>query len=753
MAMREQPTGHGRAPLVQQAITRWHTANNAEDPLRKEALEDKQFRNLQQWPEDIKASRSERGRERPCLTIDQIGEPIRQICNRQKEAKPSIQINPVSNGANEDGAEVRQGLIRRIEVDSHASSARAWAFEDAVTCGFGYYRIKTEFVYQGQGEVDGPALFDQQIRIESIENNLSVYCDPAAVRPDRRDARYYLIVSDLPKDEYERLYPESQVASLEDLRGLGDDMDPDWFPEGKIRVAEYYYKEFTKRKLALLSNGQVVDAKDAKTLMSELIKQTPGQALTVVREREVESHVVKWALINGVEVLDEKDWPGQFIPIIPVFGERLNVNGQRTYRGIVRAARDPQRMYNYNNSALVEEMALAPKAKVIMAEGQDEDHEEQWRQANVRNFPYLTYKPTTLIGNMVPPPQVAQFTDPAKIQSIVIAINQNKTDLRSTTGWYDATDPNRKNTDQSGKAILARQQSQAQGSVNYLDNLHWAIIFEAECVLDLLPKIYDRPGRVVEILTGENDTRKPVVLNQPFVEGQDGQPMPGDDQQLAAGIATLYDLTAGQYGVTVSIGASYTTRRQEAVDWQIRLIESNPQFFGPIMSDITVRNMDGPGHNEIADRLERAVPPQIKGDDQQNQDAAALQQQLQQAMQQIEMLSQELNAKTDYINTEQAKLDAEAQTTQAKLVAETQAEAEKLKVEIAKKQLELEAKREMLVLELQYQREELAMKLANEREIAELKAQIDLEKADKQAETARETAQVNAAAKTEARAN
>jgi hypothetical protein len=716
--------------FVQDALKRWHTANNAETTIRAEALTDKKFRNLEQWPEDIKQSRSESGRERPCLTIDQISEPIRQICNRQKEAKPSIQINPVSNGANEDGAEVRQGLIRRIEVDSHAPQPRGWAFEDAVTCGFGYYRITTDYEHKNASLEElqglGPAAMDQVIRITEIENNFSVYCDPAAVAPDRRDARFYLICKDLPTDEYERLYPTSDAASLEETRGIGDDLDADWFPEGKVRVAEYWYKAIEHEKIALLSNGQIIRAKDADTFTSEILKQQPGTAITVVKERTVERTTVKWALINGVEVLDKGDWPGQYIPIIPVFGERLNVNGERTYRGIVRAARDPQRMYNYQNSALVEDLALAPKAKVIMAEGQDEGHEDEWEAAPTQNMPYLTYKPTTIAGEPAPPPMVAQFTDPAKIQSLVVAINQAKADLRSTTGFYDSTDPNRKNADQSGRAILARKESMAQGSVNYLDALHWAITFEAEIILDLLPKIYDRAGRVVEILTGESEARKTVMLNQSFVPDDQGQPQPAAQDAITKGAATLYDLTRGRYGVTVSIGASYTTRRQEAVEWQIRLIESNPQFFGPAMADIAVRNMDGPGHQEIADRLERAVPPQLKGE-QNPQDPAALQQKLQMAMQQAEQMTKVIHELQDAIETKQAEQQGETQRQQIKLQSEQSMKQQELAAKLQIEQMEIEA-------EIQIAQ----MKIAAEKEIARLKADVARDTSELHAHVAHE---------------
>src|SRR6185369_4304143 len=107
--------------------------------------------------------------------------------------------------------------------------------------------------------------------------------------------------------------------------------------------------------------------------------------LTILQTRTPSRTVVKLAKITGTEILAgnetktagaEQPWP--FIPVVPMYGESIVVDGKRTLSGIVRRARDPQRMYNYQNSELVYELALAPKSKVIMAEGQDEGLEQQW---------------------------------------------------------------------------------------------------------------------------------------------------------------------------------------------------------------------------------------------------------------------------------------------------------------------------------------------------------------------------------------
>ena len=551
--------------FIATARRQWRSANDAEKDNRAEGYEDLRFLNLDQWPDRIKQLRSVPGRERPCLTIDQIGEPYRQLTNRQRESRPAIHINPEDGQANQDTADVLQGLIRAVEYDSDAQIAYATAFEGAVGIGWGYARLRSEF------DGDGP---DQNLIVDMIENPFAVYLDPGTRKWDRRDARFGFVVQDIPREQYTAMYGKSAVAkggaSLMDFTGLGDEAQ-DWFPEGAVRVAEYYYLHETRVELAEFDIPAPGSMLGLQTTRQTLEVSKAPKGLEPQNRRTITRTEVMWCQINGLEILDgnaEKTGgrriPGKTIPIRPCFGQVLNVNGKRVYRGIVRAARDPQQMYNFQNSALVEELALAPKAKVIMGEGQDEGHEAMWENANTENFPYLLYKPTTVGDKVVGAPNVTQFTDPAKIQSLVIAINQAKTDLRSTTGWYDATDPSRKNTDQSGRAINARKESQLQSNINYLDNFNRFVTSLGKLMLEWIPEIYDREGRIIRVLGMEDEVER-VMVNAPHMTGPDGVPQQLDpaSAQLAKKVKQ-FDLTKGAYGVRVSPGTSYTTRKQEA---------------------------------------------------------------------------------------------------------------------------------------------------------------------------------------------
>jgi hypothetical protein len=664
---------------VQAFITRarkqWKTAADAEKDNRADAYEDLQFLNLEQWSAGIKELRSQPGREKPCLTIDQIGEPFRQLTNKQRESRPAIHINPEDGDANQATADVLQGLVRAIEYDSDAQIAYATAFEGAVGIGWGYARLRSEF------DGDGP---DQNLVIDMIENPFSVYLDPGTRKWDRSDARYGFVIQDIPKDQYIALYGESAVAkagaSLSDFSALGDEAQ-DWFPEGAVRVAEYYYIEDQAVILGEL-NGKTIEEKDAP------------KGAKLENRREIRRPKVMWAKINGLEILEGNDTkdagrriPGKSIPVRACFGQVLNVNGKRVYRGIVRAAKDAQRQYNYQNSELALELALAPKAKAVMAEGQDEGYEQMWDNANIEAYPRLIYKPTTIGDKVTAPPSVVQFTDPAKIQAIVVAINQAKQDLRSTTGWYDATDPTRKNADQSGKAILARKQSQDQGSVNYLDNFNRFVTSLGKLTLEWIPELYDREGRIIRTLGMEDEVER-VMINVPYRE--DGEEMVPVEEGAAKLMQDVkhFVLTKGRYGVRVSPGTSYTTRKQEAAEWQFRILEARPELM-QVFGDIAFKNLDGPGHEQIAQRIANTIPPQIKGDEEGKVEIPPEVQQQVAAMQmQMQAMQVELAEKSRALEANQVK--AEYDLAKSREDNETKWKIERLKAEVAAMQARVE---------------------------------------------------------------
>jgi hypothetical protein len=715
-----------RKELVEQAVKCFQLTATAEYEQRQREEEDLQFDRAlptDQWPENIRTARAggiaETGgtvSERPCLVINKLDQPVQQVINEARAARIGVKVKPKSDGASVDGAEIRQGIYRTIEMDSRAHIARLWALDRAVKCGRGAYRVVTKYANDGD--------FDQDIVIERILNQASVYLDPFAKEPDWSDGEWALITSDIPIDEYKRRYPDSAVTSMsaEDLESLGNRV-PSWIggsdTEGNrtIRVAEYFYVEHEKRTLVFMP-GQ------GKVWLDELLSDElpPG-----TKTREVDVRSVKWCVVNAEEVLEEADWPGRYIPIIPVIGKEFNVGGERCWKGVISNSKDAQRSYNYMRSAQVEAVGLAPKAPWIMAEGQDEGYEAMWDQSNVRNYTRLKYKPVDFMGKPLPPPQ-RNVAEPA-IQAISMAVNMANEDIKSTTGRFDPS-LGKNRADQSGKAINLLKESGESTTSNYLENLtSISMHYEAKVILDLMPHVYDRPGRILRVLGEEEHEDQTVMINAPYIPGPNGMPQPAPQPGMMQRLGQMvgmpqakrdpkfYDLKNGQYSVEVSVGKSFPTQREENAEMLRAIIESAPGLT-PMLADLMVEQLDTPIAKKAADRLRKMNPQAQEGQDDPVPPQIAAQ--LQALQEQNAQLTETLQMQNEEIKSNRYKVD----------------------VEYDAKMKELQVRREIALITAKAQMQNTVLKAETDEEIAEKKLHVDLIKAEAEQQHERERLQL-----------
>jgi hypothetical protein len=643
----------GNDDFLTVARERFRLAAEAENEYRHKMLDDLRFYAGEQWPDNIQRQRQ--AEQRPCLTINRLPQFVHQVTNEIRQNKPSPKVSPVDDQGDIETAEIFQGIIRHIERLSEADDVRSYAAFYAVICGRGYYRILTKFC--------NPMSMDQDIVIERIKNPATVYMDPSCQEPDYSDAKWGLIVEDLTEEQYKAQFPGKLPSSAEEFRSIGDD-DPVWRYEGGIRVAEYFTREMEPIDIAQLPDGSVVP-------LDQVPEGTP-----IIRTRRTEVPTVKWSKIDGSQVLEQQDWPGQWIPIIPVLGEEIDVDGKTELVGMVRNAKDAQRMLNYWESAKTETIALAPRVPWLVAEGQIDNHEKEWAQANTRNFAYLQYKPRSVGQDQVPPPQRQVYEPP--IQAITAAEAGAIDHLKATTGIYDASLGNRSN-ETSGVAILQRQREGDIANYHYIDNLNVAITHEARILVDLIPKIYDRPGRVARII-GEDGSEKKVVLNAPHEK---------------QGVEKFYDLQAGQYDVAVSVGPSFATKRQESAESMTAFAQVAPELV-PKYADLYVKEMDWPGAQEIADRLR---PPGVPSDGDEQPIPPAAQQQMQQMQQQNEQLTQALNEATTMLNNKQLELESKERTSAADNESKERIAAMQAQVDLAIKNAEVGSKGDIALLQ------------------------------------------------------
>ena len=598
-------------------------AIDAYSESREDELDDLRFfagspDNQWQWPADVLATRgSVQGQTinaRPCLTINKLPQHVRQITNEQRQNRPGGKVIPVDDKADVEVAEIFEGMVRHIEYISDADIVYDTACENQVSYGEGYYRILTEYC--------DDSTFDQDIKLGRIRNSFSVYMDPAIQDPCGADANWCFITEDMPKDQYEREFPNAAPVTSIMAQGVGDESLEQWLDDTTIRIAEYFYVEHESAKLNLyVGNVSAFDGDPED-------KHYKSMGMKPIRQRIVDRKKIKWCKTNGYEMLEENEWAGKWIPVIRVVGNEFEVDGRIFVSGIVRNAKDAQRMYNYWVSAETEMLALAPKAPFIGYGGQFEGYEQQWKTANVNNWPYLEVNPdvTDGQGSVLPLPMRAQ---PPMAQTGLIQAKMGASDdIKATTGQYDSSLGQTSN-ERTGRAILAREKQSDIGTYHYGDNLARAIRFSTRQIVDLIPIIYDtqRIARIIG-LDGEISTAKIDPTQQEPVKKI------VDPNNPAVVLEKIYNPSVGKYDVCVTVGPSYMTKRQEALDAMTQLLQGNPQLW-QVAGDLFIKNMDWPGAQEMADRFARTIDPKIL-------DASDKSPALQAAEQQIQSMGKEM---------------------------------------------------------------------------------------------------------------
>ena len=661
---------------IQEAIDFLKLANDADTMNRQEALEDLKFGGGDQWPVELQNSRNLESR--PVITVNKVDNYCRQVSNQQRQQRPRIKVHATNTHEDMVDAQTIQGIIRHIEVNSNADYAYDNAFDYAVRMGWGFLRVRTDYVSEDS--------FDQEIYIDPVDNPFTVYYDPNSVAPDGSDAERCLITTMVSKDQFRKMYPEADDGGTSfTQRGTGDSQS-EWITKEDIRLAEYYYTVKEKAKLYLLSDGTATFADD-----KDFFNRLAAYGIEVVDQRDSYKKTIKYCKMTAIEILEERDWAGKYIPVVPVYGRHLVVGDKRKKFGMIRYAKDPQRMYNFWQTSITEGVALAPKAKWLLAEGQDEGHESDWANANIKSFPLLRYKQTDIDGRPAPVPTRLQ-PEPPQTGVMAAAAGVND-DIKSIMGIFDPAQLGQGNI--SGKALNGQQQQVDLTNFDYYDNLTRTIAHVGKICLDLIPKIYDTE-RVMRII-GDDGKPELLTINQRDSVGR-----------------VLNDISVGQYDVVMETGPGYNSKRQEAVDNMLPLLSAAPELM-QVAGDLVFRNMDWPGADIIADRL-AAANPMAQIDDK-SKVPPQVQMQLAMSQKQIQELTQALQAKDlmlkQRMDVEQMKQDAETKRT---LLKETNRAHE---IELRE-----QSDREEMRMKVDGQAHDTVLKTQTQLEIERMKAEI-----------------------------
>ena len=624
-----------------------------------------------QWTEAEKASRSVPGKERPMLTLNVMPSFANQVINDIRQNRPQIKVRPADSGADIETALVFNGIIRNINQVSRGDTARDTAADCAVKGGFGFYRLDIEYACDDT--------FDQDIRINRIINPLCIKPDPYSTRADSLDWNMAFEIDLMTPDAFKDTYPKADPVSF---NMLDDKVKRDWAAGDDIVVASYWKRTKTMKPVLRLTDGRAVDKElylkvDEETGLS-MMQLDAAEGIQIHGERQIETYVVDQCILNGQETLTEKTrWAGKYIPIIPVYGEEVNLKGKRSLRSMIHRARDAQRQMNFWETAATEIVANSTRAPWIGEEGVFTDPD--WVNANSPNIPYLEYKK----GMQAPQRQPLDMGSAVGPISEALRANDR---LKQILGIYNAS-LGAESNETSGKAINARKVEGDVANFHFTDNVTRAIECEGTQLLDLIPKVYTK-GRILRVL-GEDGVTQDVRLGPQNIPERPTQPGQEPNPPKIGSLNGVYDLSAGKYDLTVEAGPSYTTQRQETAAVVGELIRANPELM-QIGGDIMVSNLDLKNGDELARRMKKMLPPQL-----QDQGEQAIPPQVQQQMQAHEQMIGELQAELE--KERSANMKGAGEKAQAEVKAQELALArDRLPVEATQAQAELVNKQILL---------------------------------------------------------
>lgn len=520
-----------------------------------------------QWDSSILLLR----RGKPSYTFNRVIGAVNLVLGDQRQTRPSIRIRAANKDASTETATIFGGLVRDIEQCSGAESIYDSQFKNAVAGGYGAWRIVPEY--------EDDKSFHQALRIKDIPNPLTVLWDPESTCPCKSDSMWCIVAERISKDKYKALYPEADPESLQfsrDSRG--------WATDNEVRVAEYFKKVPITKTIAELDDGRIVDYDaEFQKVQEFLISQHPdGKGYPkVTRTRAVKTWAVDWYLCDGANVLAgpmRYNW--KRIPVIRIPGRCVNIEGKQKVQSLIRHTKDPQRTYNYHRSTMVELAALTPRAPYIATPKMVRGYEDMWATANTNARPYLLYDPDPDVPgerpSREPPPDVPQ--------ALIALAQQDLSDIQAATGYFDSAlgDQQEQGDRTSGKALIARQRKSDLGSYEFIDNFGKALKITTECLIDMIPTIYDTE-RIIRVI-GPDGVEKYEQVNHVSDKG------------------LVNSLKDGSYDCTCAIGPSYQTARQEMLATLLDACDVMPQLV-QVAPDLIIKNIDTPDADELVRRL------------------------------------------------------------------------------------------------------------------------------------------------------
>jgi hypothetical protein len=564
-------------------------SSDMERDNREASVECQKFENGD--AEVIWGDQLEKRKGRPCPAVNRGREVVTQVCGASKQNEIGVSVHPdgsvdeTEEAANKEKAELYEGIIRDIEVESSAKDVYDYAHNCAARGGIGYYRILTEYIDERSRH--------QTIRLKRIVNPQAVYFGPAN-EITKEDAMWAFITETVPRKDFEKKNKDSVLCSGIDL-GVGD-YEQTWISEKTVTIAEYFRVVEEKDTVYFLdddtdvllseikeSGGEIEEGQGSKWLV------IPGRRKDeIIDERETTTRKIEWYKTNGAEILEGPTiLASKYIPIVPMLGDEVWIDGKQVLRSAIQFVIEPARNYNFGLANVLEVLGQSPKQPILADWKGIENFTEYWNEAANRPFPYLPYdaeaskhQPIRLRG--------------AEVNQGAISVMQLSIDDMKATGGSYNTSQGELGAEISGRAIIARQKQMDNGTYVFHDNKLKAVQYGYKIIMDLIPKIIDTE-RKVKMVTADGK-EKWVIVNKKI------------ENKLTGEVKVERDIRTGKYSVVANASMAYASRRMEAADGMSQMLQSAPMYAQVIVPRLA-KNLDIPEADEIAEEMKQLTKP------------------------------------------------------------------------------------------------------------------------------------------------
>ena len=569
-----------------EALRKFDDIQSALRNERLQCLQDRRFASISgaQWEGPLQ----EQFENRPKMEVNKIALAITRIINEYRNNRVTVDFISKDGTKRTDLADVCNRLYRADEQDSAANEAYDNAFDEAVTGGFGAWRLRA--VYEDEYD---PENEKQRIRIEPIyDADSSVYFDLDAKRQDKADAKCCFVLTSISRDAYMEEYGDDPTTWPKEVYQY----EFDWDTPDVVFVAEYFVVEEVSREMRVY---QAIDGSEERYTQDEfeadpdLESRLAAIGSVEIRRRRVKQRKVRKYLMSGGKILRDDGYiAGDQIPIVPVYGKRWFIDNVERCMGVVRMAKDAQRLKNMQLSKLAEISALSSVEKPIMTPEQVAGHQMMWADDNIKQYPYLLINPVTGADGSQQISGPVAYTKSAAVPPAMAALLQvTEVDIADILGNQQNGDKIVSNI--SGKAVEMVQQRLDMQAFLYMSNFGKAVQRAGEIWLSMSKDVYVEPGRKMKTVGPQGEIESVELMKPTIVDGE---------------VVAANDLSQARFDVVATVGPSSQSQRAATVRAVLGMLQlvQDPQTQQVLLA-MAFQNMEGEGINDVRSFFRRQM--------------------------------------------------------------------------------------------------------------------------------------------------